>query len=168
MFENLNFDPRRAEMHEADVLINRGVQFTVPKRSILRYFSKQKLRTFTIEQPYLGTLDTLSHLFLSIEFNEEMLSENALAEAKRITAESAKKCAMAVAVSVLNSKWKIRLFAGLLANYFLWHIQPSKLIQLTIYINQINNLGDFISSIRLMSATRTTAPHRIETAAPAD
>jgi hypothetical protein len=168
MFENFDFDPHKAEQHEADVLINRGIQFTVPKRSILRHFSRKKQRTFTIQQPYLGTLDVLSRVFLSIGFDETMLAENALAGAKRITAESARKCALAVAISVLNSKWKIRLFARLMAGYFLWRIQPSKLVQLAIYINQINNLGDFISSIRLMSATRTTAPHRIETTTPAD
>lgn len=168
MFENFDFEPHKAEQHEADVLINKGIRFTVPKRSLLRHFSKQKQRTFTIEQPYLGTLDVLSRVFLSIEFEESMLAENALAEAKRITAESARKCALAVAIAVLNSKWKIRLFAPLMANYFLWRIQPSKLIRLAIYINQINNLGDFISSIRLMSATRTTAPRRIETATQAD
>lgn len=89
MFENFDFEPHKAEQHEADVLINKGIRFTVPKRSLLRHFSKQKQRTFTIEQPYLGTLDILSRVFLSIEFEESMLAENALAEAKRITAESA-------------------------------------------------------------------------------
>lgn len=154
------FDSLKAEKAEGDVLIDRGVAFTVPKRSILKWFSPKE-RSFTIHQPYLGTLDIISRIFLEIEIDENLLQENTLPETRKLIVQSARKCALIVAVSVLNSRWKIKYLSKMLSRYFLWRIQPDKLLKLAIYINQINNLGDFISSIRLMSMIRTTAP-RIE------
>ncbi|WP_337043863.1 hypothetical protein [Emticicia sp. 17c] len=161
MIEKL-FDALRAEQNEADVLINRGISFEVPMRSPLKYFSRTRQRTFVIHQLYLGTLDIISRIFLSLPLDEAAIAADPLREAKRISAESARKCALAIAIAVLNSQWKIKLFSGLLANYFLWRIQPSRLVQVAFYLNQLSNLGDFISSIRLMSAIRTTAPSQVE------
>ena len=49
-----------------------------------------------------------------------------------------------------------------LTNLFFHTIKPSELFRLTMTINAMCNLGDFIHSIRLMSAARTTVPTRIE------
>lgn len=156
------FDALKAEKNEADALIDKGLEFTVPVRSLLRFVTKKKERVFVIHQPYLGTLDIISRLFLEIKIEEEFLKENPLVETKRIAVESARTCAIVVAVAVLNSKWLIRFFSKPLADYFFWRLKPDKLLQLALIINQISNLGDFISSIRLMSAVRTTTPRLIE------
>lgn len=157
------FNTYQAEVNEANVLIEKGMKFTVKKQSILKYLSKSKERTFVIEQPFLGTLDIISALFLSINFDERQLEDNFLSSSKQIVAKSVKTCSMVVAVSVLNSKWKIKLFSKLLAQYFLWRMRPSDLMKMSIVIHKINNYGDFINSIRLMSTIRTTAPqNRIE------
>lgn len=156
------FNTYEAEVNEANVLIENGVKFTIKKQSFLKYLSKSKQRTFFIEQPFLGTLDIISALFLSINFNEKMLEDDFLASSKQIVAKSVKTCALVVAVSVLNSQFKIKFFSKLFAQYLLWRMRPSDLIKIAIIIHKINNYGDFINSIRLMSAIRTTAPNRIE------
>lgn len=163
-----DFNELQAEINEAAILIDKGVKFSVPKRSILKFFSKQKERTFYIKQPYLGTLDLVSELFLSINLDEQKLQDNPLTASKEIVKTSAQKCAKVVAISVLNSKIMIKLFSGLLASYFLWRIKPSTLIKLAYIINQMNNYGDFINSIRLMSAIRTTAPQNLIEESQAD
>ena len=43
-----------------------------------------------------------------------------------------------------------------LTDLFFHTVKPSELFQLTMTINAMCNLGDFIHSIRLMSAARTT------------
>ena len=43
-----------------------------------------------------------------------------------------------------------------LTDLFFHAVKPSELFQLTMTINAMCNLGDFIHSIRLMSAARTT------------
>lgn len=144
-----------AENIELDLLLDRGVEFTVAKKGFLK---KKKERKFLIKQPYLGTLDILSSLFLRMELNENELNSDPLGETKRLINRSAKDCAMVVAVAILNDKWKIKFFKKRLANYLLWRVTPQKLWQLTLIINNMSNLWDFTNSIRLMSGARTTAP----------
>jgi len=154
------FDALQAEKKEADVLIDRGGKFTVPKQSFLKFFGTKE-RSFTIKQPYLGTLDLISRELLDLKLDETKLSENPVAESRVVIAASAKKLALVAAMVVLNNKLKIRLFAGLLAQYFYWHLTPEQLFQLTITIAETSNLGDFINSIRYLAGIRTTTP-RIE------
>jgi len=156
------FDTYQAEINEANVLIDNGMKFSIEKQSFLKHFSKSKKRTFVIKQPFLGTLDIISALFLSINFDESMLEENFLSASKEIVAKSVKTCALVVAISVLNSRLKIKFFSKVFSKYLLWRMRPSDLMKMSIIIHKINNYGDFINSIRLMSTIRTTAPNRIE------
>lgn len=160
-----NFDFLNAEKNEADILIDRGFFFEVPKKSLLRWFSKKKTRRFEIQQPYLGVLDMINRIFLDIEFNEKEITENPLTETKKLVIHS-RKLAEVIAIVILGSKWKIRLFAKVLGRYFLWRITPDNLLQITLGISQMSNLENFIVSIRLMSRIRTTAPKPIEEKQP--
>jgi hypothetical protein len=156
-------DEIRAEKFEIDTLLERGLSFTIPKRSLFKRFGKPE-RTFIIQQPFLGTLDRLSEQFIQMDFSEEFLQQAGMPEAKRILAINTRRCATVVAIAVLNSQWKIKLLTPFLASYLLWRVTPHKLAQLALMITQISNLGDFINSIRLLSVnlTRTTAPARME------
>lgn len=151
------------ERNELNVLIEKGVQFHVPKLSVLKYLSKKKERTFTIHQPYLGRLDYLSAVFIEMEIDELKLQENPMQEAKQLVKKTAKLCAKAIAIAVLDTRFKIRLFSGFLTNYFYWRITPAKLLQLALLINAMSNYPDFTNSIRLMSGARTTIPAKVET-----
>lgn len=161
MSDQPHFDNIRAEKQELDTLIERGMTFTVPVRSILRYLGKTE-RSFIIRQPYLGTLDYLSREFIDMDFSEEKLQGNAMGESKRLIAHNARRCARVIAIAILNSKWRIKLLAPLLASYLLWRITPDKLFKLTLLINTISNVADFTNSIRFLSVTRTTSPALME------
>ena len=153
-----DFDAYKAERNELDLLIRKGVKFTTPKKSFLRWFGKKE-REWIINQPFLGTLDRLSALYIEMGIDEkDFIGENALISAKKLTRKTAKLAAKVVAVAVLNDRVQINLYSGILASYFLWRLQPSKLLQICILINSMSNFGDFTNSIRLMSASRTTAP----------
>ncbi|QDK80829.1 hypothetical protein EXU85_20340 [Spirosoma sp. KCTC 42546] len=155
-----SFDPLAAENRELDTLIEQGIQFGTPKRSLLRFWGKPE-RTFTINQPYLGTLDWLSKEYIQMNLNETVLSQDPMGESRKL-ARYAPICARIVAISVLNSYWKIKLFTPLLASYFLWRVNPKTLWKFTSLILELSNMGDFINSIRFLSTNRTTDPIRIE------
>lgn len=156
---------KKLEKNELDLLIEKGVRFKVKKTSLLQYFGKKE-REFEIFQPYLGTLDYLSAQYLKLDYSAQKLAnENWLNESKRLQAAHSKTCANIVAIAVLNSKWKIKLFYKFLANYFFWHLKPDKLSKIAEIILQMSNISDFTNSIRLMSIMETTtAPKLIDTA----
>lgn len=164
MNDEQSFDALQAEKNELDLLIDRGVEFTTP-RMITGLFSKKKERVHLIQQPYLGTLDRLSAEFIQMDFSETRLKEDPMNESKRLTLANARRCARIVAIAVLNNEFKIRFLTSFLTWYLLWRVTPSKLLQLTLLINSMSNVGDFTASIRLLSVARTTAPDRIEKAA---
>jgi hypothetical protein len=138
------------------LLLEHGVQFTLPGRSI---FGKAKERSFLVKQSYLGTLYHLSKLYLQLEINENTFSdENWMTEAKKLY-KHAPIMSRVVATAYLNSKWKIRLFARPLSTYFLWHITPSKMVDICkMIIVDLNNMQDFMITIKLLSVSPMTTP----------
>jgi len=148
------------EREELDLMVDKGVKFTVKKRSILRLIGSPE-REFTIYQPYLGTLDLLSHEFLKIEFDEEKLRTDGLSESKRLGSKAAKVLADILAIAVLSDKWKIKLFKSFLSQYFLWRVTPSKMLELSMIINIMMNLEGFINSIRLNAVNKTASPPKL-------
>lgn len=147
---------------ELDTLIEEGVTFTLPKRSILRHWGKPD-RTFLLRQPYLRTLDRLSREWIKIDVSLDRIREDFIAEGKQMAYSNALRYSRIIAIAYLNSEWKIWLFGWIVAYYFSCRINPQKLLSLTLLINETSNLVDFIGSTRLMSANRaTTTPARVE------
>lgn len=170
--EENKINPLEVEQRAIDVLIDKGVKFDVPRQGIFRLFYRNKNREFTIHEPYTGTMDLLADCFIKLELDEDALKENPTSEANHIIKKSTRLTARIVAIAVLNRRCytMTNLSTGAkgfynhsliesYANYFFWHLKPSKLAQLAIIIKYINNAGDFISSIRSMSGIiRTTQP----------
>lgn len=175
------------EQDELRRMIQEGVTFDIDvthirrKPGLLGFFKKWETitekRKFRIEEPTLNTLDRLSALWLQMEIDETRLTdEDYLKTAKRMAAKESKLLAEAVAVAVLGESYYTVTERGgyytrkenkkelqHLKNLFLHTIKPSELFTLAVLITNVSNLGDFINSIRLMSATRTSDPtHLIE------
>ncbi|PPL04978.1 hypothetical protein [Parapedobacter indicus] len=168
--EEKDFDALAAEQANIDSLIGKGMDFTVRTSAIERLFGSGKEKTFTIHEPYTGTLDLLADEFLKMEIDEEALTENPIRQSNRIIKRSAEPMARVIAVAVLNGRCWVELtpYRGFVnrslinryTNYFLRRLKPSTLKQLALIIRQIMNAGDFINSIRWMSGAipRTTKP----------
>lgn len=179
-------DELKAERNELNVLINKGLNFNVERKvfkrqkGFLGYFKKKieetETLTFTIKEPTLATLDRLSAEQINLSIDESlMVSDNAVSESKKIANKHSKLCAKIIAIAVLGQDYLICEQYGSSFKYrnddkklneltelFFMNIKPSVLLQLYILVNTISNLSDFINSIRLMSASRTTMPIRIE------
>ena len=177
------------ERDELNALINKGWTFEIedyhtepagrrrwlgllpPRRRVVK-----GRRTFRISEPTLGTLDRLSAEWVELAIDEERLKgTEGMQEARMMAARHARRLVRIVALAVLGSDYlKPRPGSGATVRYeedsrtlaelsalFLRTIKPSELFRLAMTINAMCNLGDFIHSIRLMSAARTTVPTRI-------
>ena len=132
-------------------------------------------KVFRVQEPTLATLDRLSVLWLQMSIDETKLGdEDYFKTAKKMAAQEARKLAQVVAVAVLGEDYydvtdkggylvrkpnETRL--ARLTSLFLHTVTPSQLLTLAILITNVSNLGDFINSIRLMSATRTSDPTQL-------
>lgn len=151
------------ERSQQAVLLEKGLTFTTPIRSLLRYVSKNGQRTWLLKQPYLGTLDYLSAEYIDMDLSEARIKEEALPEARRLVHHNARRMARIVAIAWLNDRWGIKLLTGVVSTYLRWRLTPQTLYQLALIIQELSNHMDFINSIRLMAvATRTTTPVLME------
>lgn len=174
------------ERKELNTLINKGVTFDVEDVEFQveeRFFGLWKKRvpiktkrTFKIEEPTLGTLDRLSAEWIEFDIDETQLkSKDGMQHARTMANLHTRRCAKIVAIAVIGSDYLIpkSVHGGVrfvedvgrlneLTDLFARTVKPSKLYQLYILISTMSNLGDFLNSIRLMSADRTTMPIRIE------
>ena len=170
------------EQNELRHMINKGLTFDVEvtysrrRPCFFGFFRKREKvsekRVYTIPEPTLATLDRLSALWLQMEIDETKLGDaDYLATARKLANKEAKRLAEVVAVAVLGEDYyDTTEHAGAfiykpnearlqrLASTFFHCVKPSQLFTLAVLITNVSNLGDFISSIRLMSATRTSDP----------
>ena len=176
------------EREELNRIVNNGVTFEVEdveamvtKRSFFGLFKKRELvkvtKKFKIEEPTLGTLDRLSREWVELAIDEESLKgKDGMKNARSLAANNALRCAKVIAIAVIGSEYKIPVTdkngvvrmredvkrLNELTSLFARTIKPSRLYQIYILLQTMCNLGDFLNSIRLMSADRTTMPIRIE------
>jgi len=153
------------EQKAVNTLLSQGVKFEIDARGLVRIFKKK--HSFMLRQAYLGTLLMLSKYYLKVGFDEKKLVDDPLGVSRMEITRTAKTLAMIAAIGILNNKTKIKLFARPFARWLLWRLTPNKLYELSMTIVVLNNTGDFINSIRLMSALRVTAPKE-ENLSPAD
>lgn len=185
--DNSKLEALELEQSELRLMIQEGVTFDVDvthyrrKPGFWGYLRKREKvtekRVFKIEEPTLNTLDRLSALWLQMEIDETRLQEaDYLNAAKNMANKEAKRLAEVVATAVLGEDYYTAIDKGgyfkrtenkqelkRLTSLFLHTVKPSELFTLAVLITNVSNLGDFINSIRLMSATRTSDPtHLIE------
>jgi hypothetical protein len=175
-----------AEKSELNLLIDKGVNFDIERTFEVRQngffgrFKKRYTKTetlkFTIKEPTLAVLDLISSEQIELRIDEAVMSsESGVQEAKKMTGKHGETLARIVAFAVLGQDYikTKKNGSGFIYKYddkrldeltelFFIHIKPSKLLQLAILVNTMSNLGDFTNSIRLMSASRTTMPIRVE------
>lgn len=170
------------ERKELNSLIEKGVTFEIQDIGVEKrgWFRKRKLvevtRKFTINELTLATLDRISAEGIEMAINEaEVQGERTMEYVRGFIAKHGRRCARIIAVAVLNeSRLKPEPCRGgvrwvedtaaveRLTDLFVRTIQPSKLHYLTLLVNAMSNIGDFVNSIRLMQAERTTMPNLIE------
>lgn len=165
----------RLEAQELALLLGEGRSFTISHRVRQRvqgwrgWLLRQKewatrSETFTIAEPTLSTLDRLSREWLALTYDEASLSsggDEMWGEAKRLAHQHPQRLARIVAIATLGGEYTEREAQRLTALFF-ETVKPSELITIAQWLTSVCNLGDFIASIRLMSASRTSKPTRAD------
>lgn len=153
-------EQRDQEQIILDRMLDKGLSFDVPKRSILKYFSKDKKRLITIYKPFLGTMDYLADARLKLNINDSQLTGvNIMYEKNVIIKDNSTLMCRIIAIAWLNCRWKIKLFTGVLAWYFKGRLDSQKIKGVTALIEQLENAAPFISSIVSTSGNpRATEP----------
>lgn len=166
------------EKKEINILLNKGFNFNIQykeKKSFWRSLFQGKtaeIKTKTLEfrEPTLAVLDLATDLFLNI--NAETDDKNDLKKTFKTVKENADKMAKIVAVFALGedcfeysgNRYKIKeKQISELANLIFLNLKPSELEHITMLMTALSNLPDFLTSIRLLGASRTTQPaHLVE------
>ena len=176
------------EKAELNALINKGITFEVevtefvkPKKGFIQLLFRKRVpvkvqKKFRIKEPTLGTLDRIAAEWIEVAIDEKALqSDDGMQRARTLVSKHAIRCAKVIAIAVLGSEYLIPKWENGIVRYeedewrldeltalFAETITPSQLYRLCLLITAACNLGDFMNSIRLMSADRSTMPIRIE------
>ena len=153
----LEKDAILTESKAIDTMLNEGVVFSIDTRGLLRLFGKKSIK-FHLKQPHLGTLLMISKEYLKIHIDESKLAEEAYQNSYMLVPENAKRASRIVALAILNSKLRIRLFAPILTNWLMWRMNSSKLFQIMALVVMISNVASFTNSIRLIQTFRMMKP----------
>lgn len=176
------FNKKQAEQTELNILIKKGIAFELESVTYKRkgIFGKnikvKEALKFKIQEPTLSTLDRLAAEQIELVIDEKVMSsEYAITEAKNLTSKQSRRLARIIAIAVLGQDYVHAKDKGShlkysydnksldrLTDLFFHFLKPSDMMQIVVLINTVSNLGDFCNSIRLMSASRTTMPIRIE------
>jgi hypothetical protein len=173
-------EARQIEETELNILLDKGISFDIELKQTVGIFHKKtisKTETFVIKKLTLGTMDRMSKYFLQINIDENNLSDNAsiISEAIRLIPKNAKNLSKIIALAVVGDNYysiekgifKKRRYkrnkkrVRELSRLFYETVSPSLLVNITNIIIGMCDMGNFLGSMRLMSASRTTAP-RIE------
>ena len=142
----------QVQKQAANTLLERGVRFPIPAPFLLRVFGKKNVG-LTIHQPKMGTLIYLSEGFVSMGIDPATLEDGDIGKAYGLVALHGKVMCRMMAVAVLNSRWKIRLFAKLLGNLLRWRLTAKLLADLFMMITALSGVQYFTSTIRFLPAT---------------
>lgn len=148
------------ERKEIDVLIEKGFLVKTPITSFLKF--GRNFRTWKVSRLPLGLMDLQTDLFFQLSVDEEkMYSQNPTDRNNEIINSvklDGKISAEIISISILGSRWKIKLFRKIFANYLFWRINSKELLEFTLKIYKMNDYQNFMTSIILLKAKRTTLP----------
>lgn len=152
----LNEPKMNTEKHAAEILLNRGVTWPVPAPWFLRILGKKKMK-ITVRALKLGTLLELSYLYAAMGIKEDDLKK----DPHGLIRSHLKSVCLAVAISILNSRIRIKLFAKPLARFILKRFTANMLLEVMIFIATYSGITSFLSTIRLIGDLSVTAPKNL-------
>jgi hypothetical protein len=152
---------KNTERLAADTILERGVRVKLPAPFFLRLFSRNV--HLTLRQPRYGTLLHVARISLKAGFDITKLDSGDINAAHEIISQYARPVARIAAILFLDSKWKIKLFSRILANWLIWKLTPRKMAEIAMLAVAYGGIEDFTTTIRLIGAMRmkATAPRNL-------
>jgi hypothetical protein len=110
-------------------------------------------RNIRINPLYLGTIDSIRKLYLTIDFDENKLQENPIKESKRLFQYTSVMADIAAIASINTGEIEFDKYNKEFREYrkfYISHLTPDLLLNLVVIINQMCNPAGFTRSIRLI------------------
>lgn len=148
------------ERRAAQTILERGVRVKLPAPRFLRILGKKEIRV-TIRQPNMGTLLHVSELAIAEGFSFTGIDSGEMEAAHELISLHTKSCVRIVAIIILGTKVKSRLFAGILSRWLLWKLTPKRLFEMILIIVTMSGVQDFTNSIRLIRSMKMTMPRNL-------
>lgn len=122
-------------MAAADRIMDRGVRFKMPAPFLIRVL---RLNRLTVRPLRPGAILAFSKIVIAHNLEDAvMLNKH---DAIIAATEAMSKC---ISVAILNNKWRIRWFAGLLSNWIMWRATYGQILEMFIILNELNKAQDF-------------------------
>jgi hypothetical protein len=159
---------KQIEQAAALALLDRGAAFHIPAPFLFRLFGKKKVR-IVVRRLRLGTLLYLTELN-PLPTSPKGGGDSAVEDMVRATgaqmvlidlkaiAENLKPVCRIVASCLLNSHWKIPLFARPFGRYLRHHLNSDQIQELIMWLFVYGRAESFTNTIRLIETMRMTSP----------
>ncbi|MDO6808085.1 hypothetical protein Q4603_05680 [Zobellia galactanivorans] len=151
------------ERRAAENILQRGVKFKIAAPWYIRWF--KKTITLKVKSPYYGTLMRASAYYLSTGLKDHQIEDVTVEQSVALMSVHGKALSKAVAVSVLNGKWKGLLFTKPLARYLRWHMTAQEMCAIVTMLLVYGGTSDFMNttrSVRLMKATTPKLGQKVQ------
>lgn len=145
------------ELKAANTLLEKGISFYIRAPWYLRIFGKKELR-LVIRHPFCITLYYISSFYLQMGLDEEKIKSVNYAEGFQYVRDHGHTVNKIIAAAWLNNRFKIKLFAGLIAWYLDNSLTPLKQYTMFKLLTEFSGVSTFMSTIRFAGAMRITAP----------
>ena len=156
------------EQAAAYALLDRGAAFRIPAPFLFRLFGKKTFK-IVVKRLRLGSLiylyqipgiDKLKPLPVGGDAEGVINQMGANPESIELSVvhENLLQVVKAVAACLLNQRWKIRLFAGMLARYLKNALTADQLQELVMWLLVYSRAESFMNSIKYLSMMKVTSP----------
>ncbi|MDN5291814.1 MAG: hypothetical protein PWQ06_2053 [Anaerophaga sp.] len=128
-----------ARKKAAETILDRGVRFKMPAPFLIRILRLNRIRV----KPFRpGTILEFSRIILD---NDLESAESATVEQLHLKIKPIARC---IAVSILNSRVRIKWFTGIYSKWLLWRTHYLNLIEMFVTLKELNAAHDFTSITR--------------------
>lgn len=121
----------------AERILNKGVRFKIPTPLFFRLL---RLNRITVTPLLPGTILEFSRVVLHHKLAEALLTNN-----YEFLTKSIEPVAHCVAISILNSRLKIKWFEKILTRWLLWRMHTETLLKIFVTVESMNRTGDFMN-----------------------
>jgi hypothetical protein len=145
------------EKQAAARLLDKGIKVPAMAPLFLRVFGKRQV-SFTVRQPFLGTLYRISLLYLEMNISDERLENMDAENVHVLFAQHGQTLAKIAAQAILNGHWSGKLLGGMLGRWLFWHLNSVHLLYIVKTLVSITGTDAFTNTIGLVRDMKMTTP----------
>lgn len=142
-------DSSKVQQQAADTILGRGVRFRIPAPLFLRLIGIRSVGV-TLKPPHYGTMIAFANSAVAMGIDVSTLADGDIGQCHALMAKHGDGLTRVIAIAILRTKWRIRLFTGLVANWLKWSLTAQRMMELFLLYTLQSNLQDFITTIRYL------------------